>query len=165
MVEVVKLSRYPCDVSHSPAAAPATPAPPTTVQLMELFALASTAYFQDFTAVAANQGLTSVQAKLLSQLRLPLSMRELAERLVCDASNITGIVDRLEARGLVRREMRPDDRRVKNVVRTDAGTDAIMRVRDEMQATHQALAGLGDADRIALADLLQRLRASLDQRA
>ncbi|MEV6596458.1 MarR family transcriptional regulator [Actinoplanes sp. NPDC051346] len=152
-------------MSHSSAAAPATPVPPTTAELMELFALASTAYFHDFTAVAANQGLTSMQAKLLSLLRQPLSMRELAERLACDASNITGIVDRLEARGLVRREMRPDDRRVKNVVCTEAGTDAILRVRDEMRATHQALAGLADADRIVLADLLQRLRASLDQRA
>ncbi|WP_211278061.1 MarR family winged helix-turn-helix transcriptional regulator [Couchioplanes caeruleus] len=148
-------------MSHSSSAASAAP---TTLQLMELFAVASTAYFQEFTAAAAHHGLTPMQAKLLSQLRQPLPMRQLAERLVCDASNITGIVDRLEARGLVRREMNPDDRRIKNVVRTDAGTDVVRRVRAEMQATHQALEDLSAADRVLLTDLLQRLRASLDHR-
>lgn len=44
---------------------------------------------------------------MLSLLGRPLPMRALAELLGCDASNVTGIVDRLEARGLVRREAAP----------------------------------------------------------
>ena len=40
-------------------------------------------------------------------------MGRLADTLSCDASNVTGLVDRLESRGLVRRQPSPDDRRVK----------------------------------------------------
>ena len=43
----------------------------------------------------------------------PLPMSRLADTLSCDASNVTGLVDRLEARGLVRRRPSPQDRRVK----------------------------------------------------
>ena len=42
-------------------------------------------------------------------------MSSLAELLVCDASNITGIADRLEARGLVERRSVGADRRVKTL--------------------------------------------------
>ena len=54
--------------------------------------------------------------------RLP--MNELAALLACDNSNVTGLVDRLEARGLVTRQPSPEDRRVKHIVLTDAGRDA-----------------------------------------
>src|SRR5262249_16172524 len=43
----------------------------------------------------------------------PLPMGRLAETLGCDASNVTGLVDRLEARGLVERRASAKDRRVK----------------------------------------------------
>ena len=45
-------------------------------------------------------------------------MSELANALFCDNSNVTGIVDRLEERGLVRREAAEGDRRVKLLVLT-----------------------------------------------
>src|SRR5882724_9247020 len=45
----------------------------------------------------------------------PLPMRRLAETLGCDASNVTGLVDRLEARGLVERRPSSEDRRVKEL--------------------------------------------------
>src|SRR5947209_16652798 len=51
----------------------------------------------------------------------PLPMRKLAETLSCDASNVTGLVDRLEERGLVARRPSPDDRRVKELRLTPAG--------------------------------------------
>src|SRR6476620_4948623 len=43
----------------------------------------------------------------------PRKMSELAQTLMCESSNVTGIVDRLEKRKLVRREADPADRRVK----------------------------------------------------
>ena len=55
-------------------------------------------------------------------------MRELAERLYLDPSNLTALVDRLEALGLVERQADPDDRRVKRLVITDKGT----RLSDEI---------------------------------
>ncbi|MFI0738397.1 MarR family winged helix-turn-helix transcriptional regulator [Streptomyces sp. NPDC021100] len=138
---------------------------PSKSELLELVAALGTAQWQDFSASAARHGLTGVQAKLLAQLKGPVPMRGLAALLVCDASNVTGIVDRLEARGLVRREPDPSDRRVKNVVATDEGRETIRRVREEMRATHDALDSLDDEERAVLHGLLERLRTGLERRA
>ena len=51
----------------------------------------------------------------------PRKMSELADALFCDNSNVTGIVDRLEEHGLVRREAAEGDRRVKLIVLTEEG--------------------------------------------
>jgi DNA-binding MarR family transcriptional regulator len=56
-------------------------------------------------------GLTPSQALALRELQSPLAMRELATRMACEASNVTFVVDRLEAGGLVERVAHPDDRR------------------------------------------------------
>src|ERR1700736_2391674 len=53
----------------------------------------------------------------------PVPMRELAAGIMCDASTVTGIVDRLEGRGLVERRPDPGDRRVKGLVVTPAGIE------------------------------------------
>jgi DNA-binding MarR family transcriptional regulator len=143
-----------------------TPVPtaPSKATLIEEFAAIGAAYFQDFAAVAARHGLTPVQAKALAVLvRTPVPMRGLADALVCDASNVTGLVDRLEVRGLVRREVSPTDRRIKIVVATEAGASAIRAVRDDMQTTHEALDLLDDQERTVLYDLLTRLRPVLEQ--
>ncbi|MET9623777.1 MULTISPECIES: MarR family transcriptional regulator [unclassified Streptomyces] len=141
------------------------PQAPTKLQLLELLAVIGTAQWRDFATAAARYGLTSTQAKVLAQLDGPVPMRGLATRLVCDASNVTGIVDRLEARELVRREAAPSDRRVKNVVATDAGRDVIRRVREEMQATHTALDTLDEAESATLYALLERLRPTMEKDA
>src|SRR5262245_62281166 len=52
----------------------------------------------------------------------PLPMGRLAETLSCDASNVTGLVDRLEARGLILRRASERDRRVKVLQLTPAGS-------------------------------------------
>src|SRR5689334_19035262 len=79
---------------------------PSKAQLMELPAHSVSTHYADFTAAAADTGLASSQAKTLAVLRrAPASMRSLAHTLACDASNMTGIIDRLEKRDLVRREV------------------------------------------------------------
>ncbi|MFJ3516758.1 MULTISPECIES: MarR family winged helix-turn-helix transcriptional regulator [unclassified Streptomyces] len=136
---------------------------PTKLQLLELLAAIGTAQWREFAAAAAQHGLTSTQARVLAQLDGPVPMRGLATLLVCDASNVTGIVDRLEARELVRREADPADRRVKNVVATDSGREVIRRVREEMQAMHGALDTLDEAESATLYALLGRLRPSMEK--
>ncbi|OEJ30633.1 MarR family winged helix-turn-helix transcriptional regulator [Streptomyces subrutilus] len=140
-------------------------AAPAKLQLLELLAAIGTAQWRDFAAAAARHGLTSTQARVLAQLDGPVPMRGLAKLLVCDASNVTGIVDRLEARELVRREPDPSDRRVKNVVATDAGREVIRRVREEMQATRGALDTLDEAESATLHALLERLRPTMEKDA
>src|SRR3954467_2196200 len=58
----------------------------------------------------------------------PLPMGRLAATLGCDASNVTGLVDRLEGRGLVERKPSPEDRRVKVLQLTPTGS----RVRAQL---------------------------------
>ncbi|MFJ3879064.1 MarR family winged helix-turn-helix transcriptional regulator [Streptomyces sp. NPDC090077] len=136
---------------------------PAKLELLELLAAIGTAQWRDFAAAAARHGLTSTQAKVLAQLDGPVPMRGLAALLACDASNVTGIVDRLQARGLVRREPDPRDRRVKNVVATAEGREVMRRVREEMQATHGALDTLDGEESAALYALLERLRPALER--
>ena len=78
------------------------------------------AHFETHTAAL---GLSPPQAHALRSLAGgdPLSQRELAAALHCDASNVTGIVDRLEARGLVERQVSQQDRRVKTLLVTAEG--------------------------------------------
>jgi DNA-binding MarR family transcriptional regulator len=78
---------------------------------------------------------------------------------------MTGIIDRLEARGLVYREPSPTDRRVKNVVLSEDGAAAVSSIRDGMRGTHQALDSLSDAERSTLEGLLSRLFVAGDDRA
>ncbi|MEV4680717.1 MarR family winged helix-turn-helix transcriptional regulator [Streptomyces kurssanovii] len=130
---------------------------PTHVDLLERLARAAAGYYRDLAAAAAVQGLTMTQAKMLILLRQPLPMRALAGLLACDASNITGLVDRLEAHGLVSRHLDPADRRIKNVVATEKGLEAVRVIRADMRATSAAFNRLDDEGRRSLYELLGRL--------
>ncbi len=69
-------------------------------------------------------GLSLARYGVLNELvraESPLALSELAARLSCVRSNMTQLVDRLEADGLVRREPDPDDRRSTRVVINPAG--------------------------------------------
>ncbi|MET7851298.1 MarR family transcriptional regulator [Streptomyces avermitilis] len=128
-----------------------------TAQLMELLSVSLAAYYGDFTAAAASESLTASQGKTLNVLRRgPASMSVLATTLTCDASNMTGIVDRLEKRGLVRREPSPSDRRVKNVILTAEGERVINVIRGKMHATLVGLDRLSAQERDTLYALLER---------
>jgi DNA-binding MarR family transcriptional regulator len=74
-----------------------------------------------FEGISKAHDLTPVQAKLLLSLGDKAPMRSLATELCCDPSNITGVVDRLEERGLISRTEDPEDRRVKLLQATPAG--------------------------------------------
>ncbi|RSS43967.1 MarR family winged helix-turn-helix transcriptional regulator [Streptomyces sp. WAC08241] len=128
---------------------------------MELLSVSLGVYYGDFTLAAASENLTASQGKALTVLRRgPAAMRALAETMTCDASNITGIIDRLEKRGLVRREPDPSDRRVKNVVLTAEGERVTDAIRARMRTTRDGLDRLGDRDRDRLYDLLERVFGS-----
>jgi DNA-binding MarR family transcriptional regulator len=76
-----------------------------------------------FAALAAEHSLSAIQAKILIQLDPggAVTMRALADRLQYDASNLTTVIDRLEALGAVQRRPDPRDRRVKGLVLTEEG--------------------------------------------
>jgi DNA-binding MarR family transcriptional regulator len=114
-------------------------------------------------AELAELGLSFSQAHALRLLdpEEPMPMSALAERLFCDASNVTGIADRLEARGLVRRQSAEGDRRVKALTITPAGMKLREQVMELMNQPPDAIAALTEADQRALRDILARAVANL----
>ena len=115
-------------------------------------------------AALAELGLGFAQAHALRMLdpEQPMPMSALAERLFCDASNVTGLVDRLEARGLVERRPAAGDRRVKALTLTPAGVELRDEVLAVMNEPPEAIAALPQADQRALRDILARAVALLE---
>jgi DNA-binding MarR family transcriptional regulator len=107
-------------------------------------------------AIAAEFGLTGPQARLLVQLGDPVPMGQLAERLDCDPSNVTGLVDRLTARGLLERRVDEADRRVKLLTLTSAGRRLRAELEARLFAGRPLLARLSRGDQQVLRDLLRR---------
>jgi len=87
----------------------------------------------------------------------PIPMGQLADTLSCDASNVTGLVDRLESRGLVRRRPSDSDRRVKVLDLTPAGARLRAALVDRMTAPPDMLSRLSPADQRALFRILSQL--------
>lgn len=110
-----------------------------------------------FEAIASDHGLTAPQARLVLRLFEPTAMKDLAEHLGCDKSNVTGIAERLTARGFVAAEPGPD-RRVKLLQLTTAGLAIRAAVQHQVAATSPALTRLSEVERRTLVRLLDKLR-------
>jgi len=93
----------------------------------------------------------------------PRKMSDLAHALFCDNSNVTGIVDRLEERGLVRREAAEGDRRVKLLVLTEDGEWMRKQITKRMAEPPPAIASLSAKDQQALRDILKRALESVTE--
>jgi len=87
-----------------------------------------------------------------------LPLGQLAERLSCVKSNVTQLVDRLEADGLVSRTSDPSDRRSRLAVLTDAGRAAYMKGSEiQMQAEQELFGVLTETESKTLHALLGKL--------
>ncbi|MFJ7047746.1 MarR family transcriptional regulator [Streptomyces sp. JV178] len=133
-------------------------ADPLTVEVVELIGTVVARYHAEYEDAAAEHALTGAQARLLGLLSLePLPMRQLAQKLRCEPSNVTGIVDRLEARGLVERRPDPKDRRVKLAAATTEGRQVARGLRESLNFAREPLAALSTKERESLRDLLRRM--------
>jgi DNA-binding MarR family transcriptional regulator len=115
--------------------------------------------------VAARHDLSVIQMRLLGILRdREPGILALARHLELDKSSVTGLVDRAERRGLVERVADPDDGRAVRVRLTKEGRALAARgtgeVGDELLA---ATAGLSEAQRRQIAELLSRVVAAPDR--
>jgi len=111
--------------------------------------------------IAEKYELTTMQSAALTMLKPdePQAMRALSDYFMCDASTVTGLVDRMEARQLITRSNHPTDRRVKLLALTDEGLkikESIMNetLRNEDERLKKILT---DDERKVLQDLLTRL--------
>jgi len=94
----------------------------------------------------------------LSQAGDSLPLGQLAERLACVKSNVTQLVDRLEADGLVVRAADPNDRRSRLAVLTDSGKTAYARGSQIQQQTEREIFGaLSKEESSALHVLLAKI--------
>jgi DNA-binding MarR family transcriptional regulator len=109
--------------------------------------------------LAAELQLSPAQCHLLRAIEpgQPIPMRHAADTLACDASNVTGLVDRLESRGLIRRRPSDADRRVTMLDLTPTGSRLRALLLDRMSAPPAALGRLSVQDQRALVRILTRL--------
>ena len=111
-------------------------------------------------AVACQEfGLTLPQAHLLRLLTSGQSvkMNGLADALDCDASNITGLVDKLESRKLIQRQPDPDDRRVKMITLTQAGVKFRAKVLERLSKPSPSVTRLSNADKRTLRRIVKQM--------
>ncbi len=87
----------------------------------------------------------------------PVPMRDLAAHLRCDPSNVTGIADRLESRGLVRGDAAAHDRRVKLLVATREGDRLRRQLEAALLEASPFVAALTPAERRSLRVLLLKV--------
>jgi DNA-binding MarR family transcriptional regulator len=113
------------------------------------------------TSIAKEFDLTLSQLDAMKNLGEPCSQRELAQHLHFDASNVTDIVDRLEARGLVERTVDPTDRRVRRLILTPEG-EAIHRKLFERAVAEAPINSLTRAEQTKLRDLLAKIATPVD---
>ena len=117
-----------------------------------------------FDARLAPLDLNLTQASLLGYIAEfgAATQTDLADPLGIGRAQIGSVIDRLQARGLVERQPRPDDRRVWLVAITDAGTEMAGRIAEVDAVLRAELRrGIGREERQALAWVMTRLQHNL----
>jgi DNA-binding MarR family transcriptional regulator len=93
----------------------------------------------------------------------PLSPSEIGERLIVTRATVTGVVDSLERRDLVRRRPNPADRRSVLVEITPAGLDVVQQVRTLIHGRERDwMRALSAAELDAYVEFLHRIQESLE---
>jgi DNA-binding MarR family transcriptional regulator len=134
----------------------ARPAPCEAWQLLVEFFFAQRSHLP---TLAAEFELSAAQCHLLQLIEpgRPVPMGHIAETLACDASNVTGLVGRLESRGLVRRRASNADRRVKVLDLTPTGSRLRASLLERMTTPPQVLRRLSAREQRILVRILTRL--------
>lgn len=113
-------------------------------------------------AALATVGLSGARLGVLEQLAgsdEPLALGDIAARLSCVRSNMTQLIDKLEADGLVRRVADPADRRSVRAALTPLGRERRAVAAAQLERVNTAFeAALSKNDRVALARVLSGLQ-------
>jgi DNA-binding MarR family transcriptional regulator len=116
--------------------------------------------------LVADHDLTGSQYNVLRILRdegRPMPCLKIAQRTITVVPGITGLVDRLEKRGLVKRDRSTEDRRVVDVSLTDEGEELLSRIDEPMSDLHKKLLGQFNGPEVAeLARLLEKARTAIE---
>lgn len=124
-------------------------------------------FSREVACKVSEYGLTTPQFGILEALYHlgPLSLGELAEKLLVTGGNVTYVMDRLEEQGLVYRERSPEDRRVVQAKLTARGRDLIAEVFPGHGAFVEDLCGeLSGKEQEDLRGLLKKLGVGIRER-
>jgi DNA-binding MarR family transcriptional regulator len=108
-------------------------------------------------AIAGGFGLAPHDLLAMFKLEGPVPMKDLAQRMGCDASFITTIADNLEKRGFINRQPSQRDRRVKNLVLTGEGISAKERLMAQLAAKMPWCYALDEEERRCFLVLLRKM--------
>jgi len=132
-------------------------------QLVTAVLAASAALLRESERLLRPHGLTAAQfnvLRILADEPEGLSQRALGDRLVVDRSSMTGLLDRMEKAGMVRRTDHPEDRRVYQVRLTPTGRALWEKAEPHyVAAVRQVTAGLGAKRRAECLATLRTLEA------
>lgn len=112
------------------------------------------AYDRAYEIAAAEHDLSVAQACVLGRIGSPRSMRDLADELRCDPSNITQIASRLDARDLIERRADSDDARFRLLSRTPAGDALYAAFEQSFEFARAASSHLSAEEQDVLSGLL-----------
>ena len=116
--------------------------------------------------VFADEGITDPQFQVLMLLvdKGPMLMRKLSDELLVTPANVTGIVDRLEEKGLVRRTSGKGDRRASIILTTEEGKAMFDRVAvKKANMLREALRGFTRDELATLHNLLEKFQREMSQ--
>lgn len=145
----------------------ATKKPPTldaseagALRLWVILSRAHEAIARHAEADVARHGLTIAEFGILEALYHvgPMLLGELQRKILVSSGGVTYLVDRLEKRGLVRREPSPEDRRARYAALTTDGKRLVARIfPDHARTIERAMSGLTRSDRVRAAAMLKQL--------
>lgn len=118
-----------------------------------------------FAEEVGDQDLTSVQFAALTVIgeTSGIDATGLSVSIALDRATIGGVIDRLQAKGLIRREASDTDRRVKRLYLTSPGIEAVSRALPAvLRAQHRLLTALDEADQAVFLRLLAQIVAAHD---
>ena len=117
---------------------------------------------RELATICVPAGLKPGQFQVLAELRgrdpLPMTASELAKAIVLTSGGMTPVLDQLEERGLITRQIDAEDRRARRIAITEKGRSVVNRALDQQIARHRALnSELALAEREALTAILRKL--------
>jgi len=99
---------------------------------------------------------------ILKYAAAPLTQNEISEQLLVDKSNITGMIDRMEKAGLLRRAEAPHDRRCHHIELTGAGHEIIDKVEQPYRDYIRELMNIFSTEEIAaITNYMERLQQAV----
>ena len=122
---------------------------------------------RDLVEICKVAGLKAAQFQVLAELRsrdpLPMSASDLARAVILTTGGMTPVLDQLADRGLINRQVDPEDRRARRITITEKGRSMIIRALDQQIARHRVLnAALTAEEREQLSDLLRKLLIAIE---